>query len=171
MIITSQVPYTNYSTIPGHIIYKNDDLIDATENVIAHGCNCEGYMHRGFANIIRLKYPKLFTIYAGYCKLQQFITGSVFVYKIDGKEIWNLATQKTRFSGARLKFIKQSLENAICNNQNEKIIAIPKIGCNYGKLNWELQVLPLLTKICKQYGVTFVVYSLDSPMLSKSDPI
>ena len=39
--------------------YKIEDITKATEQVIAHGCNCQGRMGAGVAKAIARKWPKV----------------------------------------------------------------------------------------------------------------
>ncbi len=46
------------------IKYKKGDVTQATEYVIAHGCNAQGKMNSGVAKSIRAKFPGCFESYA-----------------------------------------------------------------------------------------------------------
>jgi O-acetyl-ADP-ribose deacetylase (regulator of RNase III) len=41
----------------------NSDLLSVTTGVIAQQCNCQGFMGRGLALIIRKKYPQVYNAY------------------------------------------------------------------------------------------------------------
>jgi len=142
----------------GTVKFCTEPILEGCEGAIAHGCNCEGWMHRGLADSVRRAYPDLYRKYAKFCKEKMFQPGNAIVYyALDGKVIFNLATQQTRFSGARKEFIRKSLEKVL-SLQISDTIAIPKIGCTHGKLNWEADVLPIIEQLASAYSVNFIVY-------------
>jgi O-acetyl-ADP-ribose deacetylase (regulator of RNase III) len=49
------------------IEYRIGNLLDVTEGIIAHGCNCKGVMGSGVARAIRDTYPKVYDEYASLC--------------------------------------------------------------------------------------------------------
>lgn len=44
------------------IIYKNQSLLDITEGIILHGCNCFCAMGAGVAKVLKDKYPYVATV-------------------------------------------------------------------------------------------------------------
>lgn len=159
------------SKMVGSISYQQGNILQHSHSpsIIAHGCNCEGFMHRGLANSVREMYPDLYREYERQCRQHKtFTVGSAFVYhsKRDDCTIINLGTQQTRWSGARPAFIRRSLQKGIqivrvqmkLSDQDVLTIAIPKIGCTHGKLNWERDVLPVVEDIANEHHVHFVVY-------------
>ena len=45
------------------ILYKQGDLTQAEEYIIAHGCNAQGKMGSGVAKAIRREFPQAYSYY------------------------------------------------------------------------------------------------------------
>ncbi len=72
---------------------KVGNLFDNVEHgFIMHGCNAQGVMGSGVANIIRLEYPKAYEVYA--LQYPHYILGEVIPVKVaDNLVIVNAITQ------------------------------------------------------------------------------
>lgn len=104
----------------------------------AHGCNCAGAMGKGIALQFRNKFPEMYSQYKLLCKNLKFHPGDVFDYKYELGHIYNLGTQLSWKSKAKLEYIRLSVsrmcELAIKDNVTK--IAMPTIGCGLGGLSW-----------------------------------
>lgn len=80
-------------------IYKTGDLTEASERIIAHGCNTQGVMGSGVAKAIRGKWPQNYEWYRSAYQAGGLVLGTIVWYAIthDGKEellIANCITQE-----------------------------------------------------------------------------
>ena len=125
-------------------IEKGD--IFAIESVYsyAHGCNCAGAMGKGIALQFRDKYPKMYEEYKQMCKDGEYCPGDVFDYNYGNGHIYNLGTQVTWRTRAKIEYI----ENA--TRDNVKSIALPAIGAGLGGLQWD-DVKRLFDKVSDNY--------------------
>lgn len=141
--------------------HRKGSLFDAENGVaLAHGCNCRGVMGAGIALQFKARYPEMFEQYKLKCQHKTFSPGDAFVWKVENRYILNLATQDHPGPYARLEWIDHSLRSAIKTfGESVPIIAMPKIGCGIGGLNWE-DVEAVLKTLEKSNKVAFVIYSL-----------
>lgn len=125
------------------------DLFDIAKNhncdAIAHGCNVDGLMGAGVAKLFREKFPVNYDYYKDICAAAKEnnaeIVGSYFGFMDinTGSAIYNMFTQDRPGRYAQLKWVQESFME-LCNLDNStrpKRLAIPKIGCGIGGLEWE----------------------------------
>ena len=145
------------------IIYKDGDIVNATENIIAHQANCIGKMGAGVALAIKQKYPKCFTPYENMCRrLGSKLLGTMQLIEVDSnKYVCNLFGQNEIYGHQPTNY--KALESALqllYNHVviNELTVAIPfKIGCGLGGGDWSV-VSQLIERVFHDYDI--VVYKL-----------
>ena len=86
-------------------IEKGDIFNIAGVNNYAHGCNCAGAMGKGIALQFKNKYPKMYSEYRVMCKDGLFNPGDVFDYNYGNGHIYNLGTQVSWKTKARLEYV------------------------------------------------------------------
>lgn len=118
----------------------------------AHGCNCVGAMGKGIALQFRNKFPEMYRQYKLKCKNNEFNPGDVYDYDYGNGHIYNLATEKSWRTGARIQYIEDALTKMfqLAEIDNVKSIAMPTIGAGLGGLNWDI-VKEAITKIATLY--------------------
>jgi len=136
------------------------DVTDAQEQVIAHGVNCTGHFGSGVAGAIKRKHPY---VREQYLSLNQHVLGTCQFVEYDGR-IWvNAHTQQDKgYDGrqyADLNAVAYCLVeiDQYMNENNLHTIAMPKIGCGLGGLEWE-HVKILVDGLLEDYEV--YVYEL-----------
>jgi O-acetyl-ADP-ribose deacetylase (regulator of RNase III) len=124
------------------IIYKNGDLLKASERVRMHGCNAKGVMGAGIAALIRQKYPIAYLDYHRRCVRGEVRLGDVFPVDVgDGTIIINAITQdeyggnKTNIS---YKAVRECMfrVNILAQHHKWDSIAMPKIGAGLAGGKW-----------------------------------
>lgn len=105
----------------------------------AHGCNCSGTMGRGIASQFKERYPIMYKEYHRLCIEEKFRPGDVYDYSYDGGHIYNLGTQETWRTKARLEYIAESIEKMLTQAERDIVpaIALPAIGAGLGGLPWK----------------------------------
>ncbi len=118
----------------------------------AHGCNCAGAMGKGIALQFKKKFPDMYLEYRDLCKSGEFTLGDVYTYNYDSGYIFNLGTQASWRTKAKLDAIEKSLETMllIAHEKEIKQIALPKIGAGLGGLKWE-DVKDVIKRIEKNF--------------------
>ena len=104
----------------------------------AHGCNCAGAMGKGIAVQFKEKYPEMYKMYNKLCKSGEYAPGDVFAYNHGNGYVYNLGTQETWRTKAKLEYIKSSLEKmlSLATEAGVSSIAMPAIGAGLGGLKW-----------------------------------
>ena len=112
--------------------------IDGVVNY-AHGCNCAGAMGKGIAVQFRERFPEMYNQYKLLCKNGSFLPGDVYDYNYGNGHIYNLGTQLTWRTKAKIEYIRQSVSKMceLAIKDNVFKIAMPTIGAGLGGLNWE----------------------------------
>ena len=130
------------------IIYKTDDLLEAPERVICHGCNAQGKMGAGIAEPIRKRYPKAFDDYRALYEVQgnRLELGQcVFVDCSENRVVIDAVTQE--FYGrepnvvyASYDGIRRALQriNDWARASGVDTIAFPKIGAGLANGDWSI---------------------------------
>ncbi|MEZ3551907.1 MAG: macro domain-containing protein [Muribaculaceae bacterium] len=104
----------------------------------AHGCNCAGAMGKGIAVSFKQRLPEMYAEYKELCRNGQFKPGDVFDYDYGIGHVYNLGTQQTWRTRARLEYIEQSVARMMEMSSSEGVqkIAMPAIGAGLGGLRW-----------------------------------
>ena len=143
------------------IKYIKGDLTDAEEQVIMHGVNCQGRFGSGVAGAIAKKHPYIRDQYMshdnrvlGECQFVEY-----------NNQIWVNAYTQDRYGYdgrqyANLKAIAYCLigVNEYMHNHKLMTIAMPKIGCGLGGLEWD-EVRQLVDELL--VGIDVHVYELE----------
>lgn len=122
------------------IIYVKNDITNANEQVIAHGVNCMGRFGSGVAGAIRKKYPY---VCKQYLALDQHTLGTCQFVEHGGRVWVNAHTQQYYGRDGRqyasLEAIAYCLEeiDAYMEENQLQTIAMPRIGCGLGGLEWQ----------------------------------
>lgn len=149
------------------IEYIKGNLVEASEAIIAQGCNAQGVMGSGAAKDIRNKWPEVFKPYATHCKRCKEPLGTISFTATwdDEKMIANMITQ--RFYGRDGKqYVDYDAIRKAMAFLNKRAgmysgpphrVAMPKIGAGLGGGDWEI-----ISKIIEEESTDFqpVVYEL-----------
>lgn len=134
-------------------------------DAIAHGVNMVGAMAGGIAYQIAQMYPEAEAEYIWHCERDLVVLGGCLAIGInDDKEqgphtLYNLFTQVNPGADARLNALETSLERMVEDAAilGVETIAMPRIGCGIGGLDWD-DVKPLLLSASEGYN--FIVCTL-----------
>lgn len=143
------------------VFFKTGNLFSSGADGLAHGCNCCGVMGAGIALEFRKRYPEMFNEYRKNCLNGSFGLGSCFVWKApSGVTIYNLGTQPRPGACATLESIETSLLTMLrisgLTNLPGHTIAIPRIGCGLGGLNWT-DVKPVIERVASGQNHTDII--------------
>lgn len=149
------------------LVYKNGDILKATENIICHQVNVAGVMGGGLALQIAKSYPKVEKIYKKCCEEYrndyQLLNGMCLMLKINSeKYIANCFTQKTNFD-TDYEALKICFEDLLesCKDYN-KTIAVPYgYGCGIANGDWDY-VSYIFETLSNQYDVPISIYKLST---------
>jgi O-acetyl-ADP-ribose deacetylase (regulator of RNase III) len=136
------------------ITYKTGDIFKSNCKALVNPVNVEGVMGAGLAKQFKDRFPGNFEIYKRACDRAYFghndsvrvLPVPVFAEGIDW--IVNLPTKvrwRDRSSVELIELGLVSLSMWLVASEVESI-AIPALGCGLGKLNWWLDVKPLIAQ-------------------------
>lgn len=163
------LPLSHYRrSTPQRIDYKQGDLLEAPERIIAHGCNTRGAFNAGVAGAIRRRLPKAYDAYARAHSEGRLKLGSVIWSDPQadphGRYVAHCITQRSfGRSGHRyvdydavLSCMRQVA--AFAKARNVDTVAMPAIGAGLGGGDWAI-----LEEIIAEAFVSVrpVVYLLD----------
>jgi O-acetyl-ADP-ribose deacetylase (regulator of RNase III) len=141
------------------IIYKKGDLLQAPEDVIAHGVNCVGGFGSGVAGQIAKKFPKAKAYYLEKYEDEGWKLGDVQFVKVYGERyIANCATQYEYYPRDRVHADYPAIEQAMKTlkeycQENNKTVAIPKIGAGLAGGDW-VKIEEIINNVFEDYPIT-----------------
>lgn len=147
------------------ITYKTGDLLESKADILVNTVNTVGVMGKGIALQFKEKYPKMFEEYKAACKSGELKHGGdlwwwkinpsprdLFSKKDTGKYVLCFATKENWRKSSNVAWIELGLielwkyfnSDYFYEYIHHSSIALPKLGCNNGGLDWETQVKPLI---------------------------
>jgi O-acetyl-ADP-ribose deacetylase (regulator of RNase III) len=143
------------------LIEKTGDMFQSDAEAYAHGVNVKGLMGAGVAVAFKTKWPDMYANYKTICGLDFLHAGEVYTYDAGDKLIFNIASQDLPGANAQLKWLEEGLRDAI--NEADELgidkIAMPRIGCGIGGLEWE-NVRDILDYYSRETDVDIEVWTL-----------
>lgn len=146
------------------IIYKQGDLLSASQRVLVHGTNNRGVMGSGVARQIRARWPNVYEVYALKHKVFGLDLGDVIpVATLDGKVIVNAVTQDGFGRDGKQYVSYDAIEkcfeiiNDRVHNWEVNEVALPRIGAGLGGGDWSV-IEEIIVRTARYY--TPVVYDL-----------
>ena len=126
------------------ITYKEGDVCQASEAIIAHGCNAQGVMGSGVAKFVREKWPAAYQKYNYKHQTLGLEMGEVVWYFDGTKYIANCITQDKFGYDSKLycdyDAIRASLQRVYdyAKNLGLTAVAMPQIGAGRGGGDWNV---------------------------------
>ena len=142
-------------------IVSNGDIFKSKCKAMVNPVNTKGVMGKGLALAFKNKYPAHFANYQRACKCGEMTIGKVLAYQEkDNHIIVCLATKEDWRDNSKIEYISAGLDSLV--NQIKaldiKSIAIPKLGCGLGGLDWN-KVRPLIVeKMSLIDGISVEIY-------------
>lgn len=122
------------------IIYKQGNLLDIKEGIIAHGCNTQGVMGSGVARAVKAKYPDAYYSYLDHLN-EGYSLGTVdFVQVTSDLIVANCITQSHYGTNKDIVYVKYNalricLDRLVTKPQQ---LHIPKIGAGLANGDWNV---------------------------------
>jgi len=149
------------------IQYISGNLFTSNAKVLVNTVNTVGIMGKGIAYDFKKYYPKMFEEYKQLCDTNQFNIGDLNLYKTPNKWILNFPTKEHWRSPSQIEFIEKGLQKLVQDAHKLQIndIAMPKLGCGNGGLDWESEVKPLVEKYLKKSPINVSIYEFDKNII------
>jgi len=121
---------------------KNISVFDSGCEALVNPINCLGKMGKGLALEFKKRYPEMFSHYVNLCKSHQVQIGKVYGYPtyhlFKSVIIIGFPTKLEYWKPSKIEYIEKGIDSLVelIRKSRIKSIAIPKLGCGYGGLNW-----------------------------------
>lgn len=127
----------------------NGDIFASTCQVIVNPVNTEGVMGAGLAKEFKKKFPSYASWWKDICTTVSLSGGSVYITHEPGRDgfIASFATKENWRNPSKLEWIERGLKLLAEQMKAQKLtaVALPRLGCGLGGLNWR-DVKPLIAK-------------------------
>lgn len=143
------------------------DILESDAPVIVIPVNCKGVMGKGLALQAKNKWPEMFEIYKSFCEgaCPRFPSGLepggvVCIQNTPSQFIACLATKDDWKNPSKLEWVERGLKELIVMSVkvNRCHIAIPKLGCGLGGLDW-CDVKPIVYRVFENTPITVDLYT------------
>lgn len=117
------------------------NILKDNSQSLVNPVNCVGIMGAGLALQFKKQYPNNFKEYKLACNLNKVQLGKMFITRFDdNRYIINFPTKYHWKENSKIEYINNGLCDLLfqSNYLNIKSIAIPKIGCGLGGLDWNI---------------------------------
>ena len=131
------------------VVEINGSIFNSKCIAIVNTVNCVGVMGKGLALAFKKIYYDNYLAYLDECKSKKLIPGKVFIYTNfryqNHRYIINFPTKNHWKNNSKLEYITEGLIDLVkkIKELDIKSIAIPKLGCSNGHLEWSI-VKPLI---------------------------
>lgn len=142
-------------------IVSNGDIFKSKCEALVNPVNIKGIMGKGLALAFKTKYPAHFENYKRACQNGEMTTDKVLAYQEkNGPMIICLATKADWRDSSKIEYVSAGLDDLV--NQIKALgirsVAIPKLGCGLGGLDWN-KVRPLIVeKMSSLDGINVEIY-------------
>ena len=142
-------------------IVSNGDIFKSKCEALVNPVNIKGIMGKGLALAFKTKYPAHFENYKRACQNGEMTTDKVLAYQEkNGPMVICLATKADWRDSSKIEYVSAGLDDLV--NQIKALgirsVAIPKLGCGLGGLDWA-KVRPLIVeKLSSLDGISVEIY-------------
>lgn len=142
-------------------IVSNGDIFKSKCEALVNPVNIKGIMGKGLALAFKTKYPAHFENYKRACQNGEMTTDKVLAYQEkNGPMIICLATKADWRDSSKIEYVSAGLDDLVKQIETLGIrsVAIPKLGCGLGGLDWN-KVRPLIIeKLSAIDGINVEIY-------------
>lgn len=121
-------------------LVENGDIFNSDCQYLVNPVNTVGVMGKGLALDFKNKFPDNFKKYRKYCKSGEFTVGKLLIISENNKKIVNFPTKLHWKNNSEINYILEGLAKlkTAIEKYNIKSIAMPKLGCGLGGLDWNI---------------------------------
>lgn len=129
-----------------HLRYGNLP-VDSDADVIVNTVNCVGVMGAGLALSFKHAFPEMFREYHRRCQRGQVVPGQMDVHELpEMRTLVNFPTKRHWKDKSRPGDIESGLVALyqLLVHRGARVVALSKLGCRNGGLDWNTQVGPMV---------------------------
>lgn len=122
------------------IRFREGDIFKSGARGLVNPVNCVGVMGAGLALQFKKRYPKNYDAYYRACVHEGFRPGLILTVQENGVFIFNFPTKWNWRKSSKMEYIETGMEalTSAVNESGAESVAIPKLGCGLGGLDWNL---------------------------------
>ena len=154
----------NENKLVDNIKFIKGNIFNTKAQVIVNTVNCVGVMGKGIALVFKLRYPKMFDIYQGYCAQKQIEIGKLWLYKGEKDAPWvlNFPTKFHWKYPSKIEYLEKGLLKFVEAYKEKDItsIAFPLLGTHNGGLD-KKQILQLMNDYLGKCAIQIEIYEYD----------
>lgn len=131
------------------IITKIGNVLDISQGIIVHGCNCRGVMGAGIAKQIKIRYPIAYDIYIDEHRTKGLYLGRITQVEVEpNKIIVNANTQQdygahtcqVDYYAVEVAFrrVNELAKYILANRGIVLDVCFPALGAGLGGGNWQI---------------------------------
>lgn len=120
------------------IIETDLSIFEVDAEVLVNPVNCVGVMGAGLAKEFAWRYPEMLKEYQSACRKGELKVGRIHTHKENEKCIVSFPTKnrwQEKSEYAHIDTGMRTLAKFLANSEYRKV-AIPRLGCGLGGLNW-----------------------------------
>jgi len=146
------------------IRYTTGNLLLADVDALVNAVNTVGVMGKGIALQFKQAFPRNFISYREACKRGTVVVGRMFVTETDRlhgpRWIINFPTKKEWRHPSKLEYVREGLVDLarVIGQYDMKSIALPPLGCGYGRLDWSQVKQAIEAALAEVPDVDVLVY-------------
>lgn len=120
------------------IKYVKGNILDSNAYALVNSVNCDGIVGKGISSQFKDKYLASYISYVMKCENGELVMGKLHYYKYNDRIIVNFPTKDQSKQPSKIEYIEKGLLKLahLIKDRKIKSIAIPKLGCGSGGLNW-----------------------------------
>lgn len=143
-------------------VSRQGDLFTSEADAIGHGVNCRGLMGAGIALQFRSRYPDMYYEYKKLCVEDLLKPGQIYPYRAHDRTVINIASQEYPGPDASYEWLVTGVRSALryCTERGLQSLALPRIGCGIGGLDWVSVELLLSTLAEERPSVSLEIWSM-----------
>ena len=137
------------------IVFSTESIFNLDVDAITNPVNCDGIQGGGLALDFYNRFKKNNVLYEQSCADGSLAPGKVLVTEtgmITPKFVINFPTKNRIWNPSRIEYIQIGLVDFVDSVLNFGInsVAIPKLGCGLGGLDWN-DVKPIIVEYCEKH--------------------
>ena len=128
------------------ISYQTGDIFQSGCQTLGNPVNLWGVMGKGLAAEFKRRYPAMAQEWAWFCRYPPPRMGTLHLHTDTTPWVLNIPTKNHWKDPSRVEYIDAALNRltAVYQDWGIKSLALPKLGCGEGGLDWEREVRPVV---------------------------